>query len=114
MQALLQRGQESREKVDQYPLSRLEALAQMVLHKGAEYDRTDALLLGPFRDEAQRIINLVKGIEKWQSHEVEIMALELRKQTMAKGFRGNSGLVRNKKYCTTTHNKKRHRVTMAG
>ena len=103
MQFCFQGRQKGIEQIDQHAALGLEAVAEVILHQCAENDGAFILLRCSVVDLPERLINLVNGIQKWQSHLIKLVPFELCQQAVAQRFRGHAGLVGDKKYGATNH-----------
>src|SRR6185437_10709014 len=98
-----QRADEGGEEVEEEAISAHYHVAQLILHERAEYDRPESFLLRGAVDPAHRLLRLVKGGHKWQSHGPKLQALELGHEAVTQCFRGHSRLVRHEEYGSTAH-----------
>src|SRR5215469_1690769 len=99
----LQGPDESGEEVEEQAVGAHHHVPQLVLHQRTEYDRPEPFLLRRAVDPAYRLLRLVKGRHKWQSHGPKLQALELGHKAVAQRFRGHSRLVRYEEYGSTAH-----------
>ena len=76
---------------------------QLVDNQRRKYDRRKSIFLGDSIYTLDGIVRLVFIIYKWQSHLPKALAVKLRQQAVTQGFRGNAGLIRQKKYGTFAH-----------
>src|SRR6185437_3441848 len=99
----LQGTDEGGEEIQEEAIGAHHHVAQLVLYQGAEYDWAEPLLLGSAIDPAYRLLRLVKGRHKWQSHGAKLQALELGHEAVTQSFRGHPRLVRHEEYGSTAH-----------
>jgi hypothetical protein len=98
-----ERRQERVKKIKEESGAAAHDVADIFLHQCAEYHGAHALLRGHQIDLADSLNCLVNRGDKWHSHLAKFDTVELRHETVAHRFCGNTRLIGNKEYGSFKH-----------